>query len=253
MSLSRGANVYLVAGAAALASLTLLLPLAGALERFAAAWISAYALVIACVALLLHGLSLVARGRETPRLLALCAASAAAGAAFSILSHTGILEGGPGLLVSLSLISANLSRVAAAAFLVTSLARRVNFVGVVLLVVGVAGAADLWSVFAGPTKALVARNSPVLELLLLPFPTFGSVLRFALGVSDLVFLALFATVSRTLDLRYAATLVGLCGAAFLALPAGLVLGRPLPALPFIVGAFLLLNADLILGSLVRKR
>lgn len=253
VSYLRGRIAYLVAGAAALASLTLLLPLADTLERSAVAWITAYALVLACVTLLLHGLSLLARGRETPRLLALCAATAAAGAAFSLLSRPETLDSSPGLLALLSLISANLLRIAAAVFLGISLARQVSSIGVVLLVVGVAGAADLWSVFAGPTKTLVAQDSPVLDVLLLPFPTFGSVLGFGLGVSDFVFLALFAGVSRTLGLRYTATLIGLCAAAFLALSAGLLLGRPLPALPFIAGAFLLLNADLILGSLVHKR
>src|SRR5215213_1902298 len=67
------------------------------------------------------------------------------------------------------------------------------------------------------------------------------------------FLALFVAASRFLDLRYAATLLGVCFAAFLAVTAGLLLQRPLPALPFIAVAFVLVNADLIVTSLVKRR
>jgi hypothetical protein len=66
-------------------------------------------------------------------------------------------------------------------------------------------------------------------------------------------MALFAAAARFLDLRYAATLLGLCCAAFLAVTAGLLLQRPLPALPFIALAFVLVNADLIVASLTRRR
>ena len=48
-------------------------------------------------------------------------------------------------------------------------------------------------------------------------------------------MALFAAASRFLNLRYAATLICLCFATFLAVTAGLVLERPLPALPFVAG------------------
>jgi hypothetical protein len=48
-----------------------------------------------------------------------------------------------------------------------------------------------------------------------------------------------------------ATLLGVCFAAFLAVTAGLLLQRPLPALPFIAIAFVLVNADLIVVSLAK--
>jgi hypothetical protein len=123
---------------------------------------------------------------------------------------------------------------------------------VVLLIVAVATVSDLFSVFAGPTKALVEEGSPVLDLLLVVFPTFGSALGFGLGVSDFVFLALFAAASGFLDLRYLATLLCTCFATFLAVTAGLLLERPLPVLPFIAIAFVLVNADLLLASLTRR-
>jgi hypothetical protein len=126
-------------------------------------------------------------------------------------------------------------------------------VGTVLLVVVVAIAADIFSVFAGPTEALVRTESPLLDFLLLVFPTFGSPLGFGLGLSDFIFLALFTAAARSLDLRYATTLLAVCTAAFLAVTAGLLLARPLPALPFIAIAFVLINADLIVAALTGRR
>jgi hypothetical protein len=49
-----------------------------------------------------------------------------------------------------------------------------------------------------------------------------------------------------------ATLLGVCCAAFLAVTAGLLLERPLPALHFIAIAFVLGNADLIVASFARS-
>ena len=133
-----------------------------------------------------------------------------------------------------------------------ALARYITSVGVVLIIVFAAIASDLFSVFAGPTRVLVQEDSPVLDGLLLVFPTFGSALGFGLGVSDFIFLALFAAAGRFLNLRYVATLLGVCFAAFLAVTAGLLLERPLPALPFIAIAFVLVNADLIVASLAKR-
>jgi hypothetical protein len=125
-------------------------------------------------------------------------------------------------------------------------------VGTVLIVVA-AIAADVFSVFAGPTVALVREGSPLLDFLMLVFPTFfGSPLGFGLGLSDFSSLDLFAAGGCFLDLRYAATLLGVCCAAFLAVTAGLLLERPLPALPFIAIAFVLGNADLIVASFARS-
>jgi hypothetical protein len=70
-----------------------------------------------------------------------------------------------------------------------------------MLIVAVATASDLFSVLAGPTRTLVEEDSPALDLLLLVFPIFGSALGFGLGVSDFIFLALFAAASRFLNLR----------------------------------------------------
>jgi hypothetical protein len=211
----------------------------------------AYALILFPVAALLHGVLLATRGYATSRLLALGAAAAAIGALFALLARPENLETNPGFLLLLALSLANFFRLLAAAALGVSLARYVKSVGVVVLIVAVAIASDLFSVFAGPTKTLVEEDSPALDVLLHIFPTFGSALGFGLGVSDFIFLALFAAASRFLNLRYLTTLLCVCFGAFLALSVGLFLERPLPALPFIALAFVLANSDLILASLAK--
>ena len=240
----------MLVGAAGLVALTFLLPLADGQTLSLTARIAAYALVLAPVALLLEGSLLSARGYATPRLLVLGAAAGSSGVLFALIARPENLENGPGALLALSL--ANLLRIVAAACVGISLARHVSSAGVILLIAAVATVSDLFSVFAGPTKTLVEEDSPVLDLLLLVFPTFGSPLGFGLGLSDFIFIFLFAAASRFLDLRYLATLLGLCLATFLAVTAGLLLERPLPALPFIAIAFVLVNLDLILRSLTRR-
>jgi hypothetical protein len=243
---------YLLMGATALVALTFLLPLADNSELPRTARIAAYALVLIPAAPLLHGFVLAARGYATSRLLALGAAAAAFGALFALLARPENLENSSAFPLLFALSLANLLRILAAASVGISLSRYVSSTGVILLIVAVAVASDLFSVFAGPTKALVENDSPVLDLLLLVFPTFGSALGFGLGVSDFIFLALFAAASRFLNLRYPATLLCVCFATFLAVTAGLLLERPLPALPFIAIAFVLVNVDLILASLTRR-
>jgi hypothetical protein len=248
-----GGFSYTLLGAATLVALTLLMPLLGTSAGLTpAVRILAYALVFVPVTLLLHGFLVASRDYATSRLLILGAASAAIGLLSALVARPEYLAEGPGLLVMLALCIADLARILAAACVGISLARYITSVGTVLIVIVAAIAADIFSVFAGPTEALVRTESPLLDFLLLVFPTFGSPLGFALGLSDFIFLALFAAVSRYLDLRYAATLLAVCTAAFLAVTAGLLLQRPLPALPFIALAFALANADLILASLPRR-
>jgi hypothetical protein len=229
------------------------MPLLGTAADLApAVRILAYALVFAPVALLLHGTILASRGFATSRLLLFGAASGAIGFLAALFVRPEVLADRPGSLLLLTLWVADLARILAAACVGISLSRYITSVGTVLIVVVAAIAADVFSVFTGPTEALVRTGSPLLDFLVLVFPTFGSPLGFGLGFSDFVFLALFAAASRSLDLRYAATLLAVCTAAFLAVTAGLLLARPLPALPFIAVAFVAASADLILASVLRR-
>ncbi len=248
----RGLSITLV-GAAALVGLTLFLPLVGATEVGTAARIVAYALIFLPIPLLLHGAIVASPGFATPRLLLIGAASAAVGFPAALLVSPENLFDGPGFLLLLALCVADLARILAAACVGISLARYITSVGTVLIVVVAAIAADIFSVFAGPTGALVRAESPLLDLLILVFPTFGSPLGFGLGLSDFIFMTLFAAAARSLDLRYTTTLLAVCAAAFLAVTTGLLLARPLPALPFISIAFVVGNADLIVAALVGRR
>jgi hypothetical protein len=240
-------------GATALAALVFLLPMVNTSEPSRTTRIVAYALVLVPVVPLLHGFLLAARRYATSRLLTLGAAAAALGVLCALLARPETLENSSGSLLLFALSLANFFRVLAAASIGISLARYVNSVSVVLLIAAVAVASDFFSVFAGPTRTLVEEDSPALDVLILVFPTFGSVLGFGLGVSDFIFLALFAAASHFLNLRYVATLLCVCFAAFLALTVGLLLERSLPALPFIAIAFIFANADLMLASFGKGR
>jgi hypothetical protein len=251
--LSKQGLSYSLAGAAMLVAMVLLLPLVDTTAALSpGVRILAYAVVFIPVPLLLHGFFVGSGDYATSRLLVFGAVSVAVGFLSALGARPEYLADGPGLLVLLALCVADLARIFAASCVGISLARYVTSVGTVLIVVVAAIASDVFSVFAGPTEALVRANSPLLDFLLLVFPTFGSPLGFGLGLSDFVFLALFAAAGRSLDLRYTATLIGVCTAAFLAVTAGLLLARPLPALPFIAITFVIVNADLILASLTRR-
>lgn len=238
-------------GAAALGLCMTLLPFVGSGQSSYVAQVSAYALILIPLTLVLYGLPTLVGDLATPRLLALGAAVAVVGVLATLPGRPETLAEGPRLLPLVALFVANLLRVATAAIVGLALARYVSSPGVALLIAGVATASDLFSVFAGPTKALVQGDSPALDFLLLVFPTFGQPLGFGLGVSDFIFLALFAAMARLLDLRPKLTLASGCAATVLAMTAGLLLERPLPALPFISLSFVLANADLLYRALAR--
>lgn len=232
-------------GIAVLAATAVTLPLAGGGFSYETQ-IVAFALALAPVGIVLHGLLIAASGPSTRRILVFGAGAAVVGFGISLLVRDP--AGWPALLLAAALFFANVLRLVAAVAVGLALARNVHSAAAALLIALVATGADLFSVFAGPTRALLQGDSPALDLLLLVFPVFGEPFGFALGLSDFIFLALFAAMSRFLGLRYALSLVGVCAGAFLAVTVGLLLDRPLPALPFISVAFLLFNADRIFAS-----
>lgn len=242
------------AGALGLGLLTALLPAlndAGLLGAWGLAL--SYALVALVVTALIAGLLTLAEDGvvTTPAVLL-------SGAGAAILGSLAILFGGnpvslqaphPGPSPLVLLFFANVLLLAAATAFGLALARQITAPGVALLVAAVAAASDLFSIFAGPTKTLLAESSPALDYLLLIFPTPGYPLGFAIGAADFLFFALFAALAARLPLRPLLTLAS-CGLALsLALLAGLFLQMPLPALPFLALFFVLPNADL----LVRPR
>ncbi len=245
----RPATLWITSGFVALTLVTLVLPAVGEGGFSPAHQVSAYVLVLVSVGLLFHGLLSLWEDLPTPAILILGASAVALGLPAAFISRPEVLTEEPAILRLLALLLADAFRLLASAALAYALARHVTSVGVVLLIAGVATASDLFSVFAGPTRALVREDSPALDFLLLIFPTFGQPAGFALGVSDFIFLALFAATSRLLNLRYPLTLAAGLAATLLAMVCGLILERPLPALPFISISFVIANANLLLAAL----
>lgn len=241
-----------VLGGLILLLFTLLAPLVDLGFSFAAQ-VSAFLVAVSATGLILFGFPSLAARTTTPRLLALGAVAVALGVLAALFARPEVLAEGPQPLSLISLFLSDALRIVAAVTLGLALARYVASPGVALLIAAVATATDLFSVFAGPTKAMVEESAVALDFLLLIFPTFGQPLGFALGISDFIFLALFTSMSRILELRFTATVLGTCAGTLLAMTISLLLERPLPALPFISLAFVLINADLIRNSLLKHR
>jgi hypothetical protein len=145
-------------------------------------------------------------------------------------------------------------QVVAAAGLGTVLARQVAAAWWLAAFAGVAILADAWSVFAGPTRRVVEHAPHVLDYVLVHFsPVGGPLAGLGLGMSDLVFLALFLAGSRALGLNvrggYAAMLASFVVTVMLA-----VWWKPaVPALPLLSLAFLAVNIPAWVAMLRRRR
>jgi hypothetical protein len=105
------------------------------------------------------------------------------------------------------------------------------------------GAIDVWSVGSGPTSELLARESGAVDFLSLVVGAWGGGEVGRLGLSDIVFLALYATFAWELGLRRVVTAVALVGALVVALVLQVVTDRAVPVLPLLGAALLLPNAD----------
>ncbi|MDY0004878.1 MAG: hypothetical protein RBU30_26505 [Polyangia bacterium] len=131
-----------------------------------------------------------------------------------------------------------------------------------LLPVCVIGAlADLWSVLSGPTRQIGERTAAHLEQASAelarggappppPWPSFlvfhwpqvgGGGMASLVGFGDLVFLALLLAGARRFGLGAGRALGLVASGLCLAMGLSLALGRPLPALPFLCGLFVLGN------------
>ncbi len=119
------------------------------------------------------------------------------------------------------------------------------WLGVVAIV---AIAADAWSVFAGPTKILVEQVPVTLDYLLIHFPVLGQTgTGMGLGLSDVVFLALLTSGAAATGLRPRGGFVAMGCSLVVAVTVALVWRPAIPALPFVALAFLLTQADLLVG------
>jgi len=111
-------------------------------------------------------------------------------------------------------------------------------------------AVDIWSVASGPSSRLLDGPANPVDVLSFDLPmwgTMGSVGQ--LGLSDAVFLSIFATWAWRYGFRRAATLAGLTLGLLASLVLGLTFDRAIPALPLIAAGYLLPNLDRIAALL----
>jgi len=133
------------------------------------------------------------------------------------------------------------------------LAMQLDQAWILFLIAVVALFADTWSVFAGPTKAVVEKAPGVLDYLLIHFASLGTGQPgVALGMSDLVFLGLFTAGCRITGLRTRASFAAMLGSFLVTFAITLTTRRSLPALPLLGLAFIFVNADLLWSRRPRR-
>ncbi|MDP2712448.1 MAG: hypothetical protein Q8O56_14635 [Solirubrobacteraceae bacterium] len=124
------------------------------------------------------------------------------------------------------------------------------FVAVPLFVAAI----DIWSVAAGPTSRMVSGGTERVDPLSFDLPAWGTGGGAGhLGLSDAVFLSLFAAWAWRIGFRRAPTLVGMVLGLVGALMLSVALDEAVPALPFIAAGFLLPNLDRVGALLAGSR
>jgi hypothetical protein len=114
-------------------------------------------------------------------------------------------------------------------------------------------AIDVWSVASGPSSQLLARGSDRVDALSFDLPAWGGMGSAGhLGLSDALFVSMFAAWAWRYDLRRWSTLAGITLGLLAALVLGIVLDRAIPALPLIGVGYLLPNLDR-LGPLLQRQ
>jgi hypothetical protein len=108
----------------------------------------------------------------------------------------------------------------------------------------VIAAVDIYSVAAGPTHEIVHNHPGVLDDLALNLRVLGTYAVVQIGVSDLVFFALFTAAALRLGLRRWTTWAAMTASFGLTVVLADRLDTALPALPLLSAAFLAANADL---------
>lgn len=142
---------------------------------------------------------------------------------------------------------ANVAKVVAAAALGIWIAAELERLSWVVIVAAVSAAVDVLSVAAGPTKAILDRGPVVVGYFTVTITWLGYSVDegySGLGVSDVIFLALYLAAARRFGLRVGWSAVAMT-ASFLVTIAAAMWWTALPALPLLSAAFLLVNADLI--------
>lgn len=108
---------------------------------------------------------------------------------------------------------------------------------------------DIASVAAGPTKYLIQSQPRAVDFLTLSIPAWGGSGGGQLGVSDIIFLAVFLYVTWRFGLRRRATAAALVGSFLGSLLLAYWLDRAVPALPLMAIALVAPNPDIVVRQL----
>jgi hypothetical protein len=148
---------------------------------------------------------------------------------------------------------ANVAKVVAAAALGIWIAEELEKLSWIVIVAVVSAAVDVVSVAAGPTKAILDKGPVVVGYFTVAVTwagyTYGEA-RTMLGISDVIFLALYLGSARRFGLRVGWSAVAMV-VSFLATIAAAMWWTALPALPLLSVAFLAVNGDLLWRKLRR--
>jgi len=148
---------------------------------------------------------------------------------------------------------ANVAKVVAAAALGIWIAEELEKLSWIVIVAVVSAAVDIVSVAAGPTKAILEQGPVVVGYFTIAVTWAGYTYSEAytgLGISDVIFLALYLGAARRFGLRVGWSAVAMV-VSFLATVAAAMWWTALPALPLLSVAFLAVNGDLLWTKLRR--
>jgi hypothetical protein len=148
---------------------------------------------------------------------------------------------------------ANVAKVVAAAALGIWIAEELERLSWIVIVAVVSAAVDVVSVAVGPTKAILDQGPVVVGYFTVAVTwagyTYGEAYT-GLGISDVIFLALYLGAARRFGLRVGWSAVAMV-VSFLATIAAALWWTALPALPLLSVAFLAVNGDLLWTNLRR--
>ncbi len=142
---------------------------------------------------------------------------------------------------------ANVAKIVAAGALGIWIAEELEQLSWIVVVAAVSAVVDIVSVAVGPTKALLGKGPVVVGYFTVAVTWLGYSYDEAytgLGVSDVIFFALYLGAARRFGLRVGWSAVAMV-ASFLLTIAAAMFWTALPALPLLSVAFLSVNGDLI--------
>ena len=146
---------------------------------------------------------------------------------------------------------ANVVKIVATAALGMWIAAELEKLSWIVIVAAVSAVVDIASVAAGPTKAIIGQGPVVVGYFTVAITGFGYTYAeplMGLGVSDVIFFALYLATARRFGLRVGWSAVAMV-ASFLVTIAAVTWWTALPALPLLSVAFLAVNADRLLAQL----